>query len=105
MLYHDLRLHSSGSALKTHMGKALWLVEIRLGPREGIIAQVVVAADDISVHTLNVHGHHKPGDQDARTPGWLPFQTRRGGQTRDKRFVGIPAHTWCSKIKHEKVPS
>jgi hypothetical protein len=105
MLYHDLRLHSSGSALKTHRGKALWLVEIRLGTREGIIAEGVMAADDISVHPLNVHGHHRPGNQDAGTPGWLPFQTRREGHTWDKRFVGIAAHTWCSKIENEKVPS
>ena len=105
MLYHDLRLHSSGSALKTHIGKALRLVEIRLGTREGMIAQAVMAADDISVHTLNVHGHHRPWNQDAGTPGWLPLLTRREGHPRDKCFVGIAAHTWRGKIENEKVPS
>src|SRR5215813_573922 len=47
MLYYDLWPHSSVSALKTHIGKTLWLVEIRLRTRERMIAQVVVAADDI----------------------------------------------------------
>ena len=65
MLYYNLRLHSSGSTLKTHMGKALRLVEIRLGTREGMIAQVVMAANDIGVHTLNMHGYHRQGNQDA----------------------------------------
>ena len=105
MLYHDLRLHSSGSALKTHIGKALRLVEIWLGAWEGMIAQVVVAANDIGVHTLNRHGYHRPGNEDAGTPDWLPLQTWREYLTRDKRFLGIAALTWCSKIEHEKVAS
>src|SRR5262245_48046041 len=73
MLYYDLRPHSSVSALKTHIGKTLWLMEIRLGTREGMIAQVVTAADDIGVHALNMHGDHRPGNQDAGTPGQLPL--------------------------------
>jgi hypothetical protein len=105
MLYHDLRLHSSGSALKTHRGKALRLVEIRLGTREGMIAQIVLAAYNIGVYTLNVHGHHRPGNQDTSTPSRRPLRTWLEGQTRDKRFVGIAAHTWRGKIEHEKVPS
>jgi hypothetical protein len=105
MLYHDLRLHNSGSALKIHIGKALRLVEIRLGTREGMIAQVVVAANDIGVHTLNTHGYHRPGNQDAGTPDWLSLQTWREGHTRDKCFIGIAALTWRGKVENEKVPS
>src|SRR5262245_1557068 len=105
MLYHSLWLHSSGSGLKTHMGKTPWLVEIWPGSREGMIAQVMVAANDIGVHTLNGHGHHRPGNQDTGTPGRLPLQTRLEGHPRDKRFVGIATHTRCGKIEHEKVPS
>src|SRR5215471_21371138 len=105
MLCYERWLHSSGSARKTHTRKTLRLVEIQPGTREGMIAQVVMAADDIGVHALNVHGHHRPGNQDTGTPGRLPLQTRREAQARDKRFVGIAAHTWRGKIEHEKVPS
>src|SRR5215467_8584575 len=105
MLCHELWLHSSGSARKTHTGKTLRLVEIRLVTREGMIAQVVMAANDIGVHALHMHGHHRPGNQDTGTPGWLPFQTWREAQARVKHFVGIAAHTWRGKIEHEKVPS
>ena len=105
MLYYDLRPHSSVSALKTRIGKAFRLMEIRRGTREGMIAQVVVAADDIGVHALNTHGYHRPGNQDAGTPDRLPLQTWLEGHPRDKRFVGIAAHTWRGKIEHEKMPS
>src|SRR5215475_1813488 len=81
MLYHDLRLYSSGSVCKAHIGKALRLVEIRLRTRERVIAQVVMAADDIGVHTLNMHGYHRPGNQDTGTPGRLPLQTWFEGHT------------------------
>ena len=34
-----------------------------------------------------------------------PLQTRLEGHPRDKRFIGIAAHTWNGKIEHEKMPS
>src|SRR5262245_29548260 len=34
----DLRLHSSDSARKTHLGKTLRLMEVRSGARQGVIA-------------------------------------------------------------------
>src|SRR5207248_10642966 len=97
--------HSSGSALKTYLGKTPRLVEIWLGTREGMIAQVVMAANDIGVHTLNMFGYHKPGNQDAGTPSRRPLQTWLESHARVKRFVGITTHTWCGKIEHEKVPT
>lgn len=105
MLYDDLRLHSSGSALETHLGETLRLVEVRPGARQGMITKIVVAADDIGIHTLHVHGHHRPGNQDAGMPGGLSLQAWLKGQTRGKRFIGIAAHSWRGEIEDKKVPS
>jgi hypothetical protein len=105
MPYDALRLHRSGSALETRPRKTLRLMEVRPGARQGMITEIVVVADNIGIYALYGHGHHRPGNQDAGTPGWLPIQAWLKGQTRDERFVGIATHTQRSKTEHEEVPS
>jgi hypothetical protein len=104
MLYYDLQLHSSGSALEMRPRKTLRLMEVRPGARQGMITEIVITADDTGIHALHGHGHHGPGNQHAGAPGWLPLQAWLEGQTRDKRFVGMATLTRRGKIEDQEVP-
>src|SRR6266581_2689520 len=70
-----------------------------------MVTEVLLAADDVSIHALHAHRHHPPRYQNAGAPGCPRRPARLKGHLWCQRFVGIRAHPWPCKCKYEEVPT
>src|SRR5262249_15154233 len=59
--------------------KAVGLVEVWPGSRQRTVAEIVLAADDVGIHALDTHWHHRPWYQEAGAPGYPRRHSRLKG--------------------------
>src|SRR5262249_41146609 len=83
MAPYALRPHGLRSPCQAYGRKAVGLVEVWPGPRQRMIAEIVLAADNVGIHALDTHWHHCPRDQEAGAPGC------------PRRHSRLKGHLWC----------
>src|SRR5215510_4725674 len=103
MAPHALWLHGLRSLCQAYGRKAVRPVEVWPGTRQGMVTEVMLAADDVSIHALDTHRHYAPREQNAGAPRYPRRHTRLEGHLWFQRLIGMCAHPWQRKAQHDEV--